>query len=86
MSAYSTKAHSVDAKKITGLAPLLSGSGMMSPNAGLILILTDDSKHKWVGGSKEITPTIGDWLVQDTELNATFVVAAAKFSELFEAA
>jgi hypothetical protein len=74
------KTHPVTARKIVAVEPLVARGQMMSPDAGLILVLADDSaKHTWLGEPGGITPTAGDWFVEDAELAINFVAPAAKF-------
>jgi hypothetical protein len=80
------KSHEVFATKITGVLPLTSQNGqLISPEAGLVLLLEDRSRHRWLTEQGGVTPTIGDFLVDDRELRTTFIVSAARFTELFDA-
>ena len=80
---YRVSSHEVEGSKIVNVQPLLSQGKMLSPDAGLVLVLDDNSKHQWVSEKFGITPTVGDFLVADRELNMTYVVAATKFKKLF---
>jgi hypothetical protein len=79
------KSHEVFATKIVGVLPLTNQNGqLISPEAGLVLLLEDRSRHRWLTEQGGVTPTIGDFLVEDRELLAAFIVSAVKFAELFE--
>ncbi len=80
---YRVNSHEVEGSKIVNVQPLLASGKMLSPDAGLVLVLEDDSKHNWVAEKNNHTPSVGDFLVTDKELGIVFVVAAAQFQKLF---
>ena len=80
---YLVKAHSVTAERIVGLQPLVVNGVMAAPDAGFTLVLADDSKRRWVADKIGAVPSVEDFLVTDPELNVTYVISAAKFSEMF---
>jgi len=80
---YRVSSHEVEGSKIVNVQPLLASGKMLSPDAGLVLVLENDSKHNWVAEKNNHTPSVGDFLISDTELNVVFVVDAAKFKQLF---
>jgi len=57
---------------------------LVSPESGLVLVLADETKHKWLCEKDGVMPSVGDWLVTDNELRVVYVVAADKFSTLFQ--
>jgi hypothetical protein len=80
------KAHDVFAIKIVGVLPLTSQNGnLVSPEAGLVLLLEDRSRHKWLMEHGGVTPSIGDYLVRDEMLHTDYIVGAETYSQLFEA-
>ena len=87
MNTFTVKSHKVIALKIASVQPLVrSGAGPMSPDAGLTLVLENDSKHDWVTHKNESVPQVGDFLVHDELMNVTYVVPVAKFTALFRGA
>ena len=81
---YRVNSHEVEGSKIVGVKPLLGrNTELMSPEFGLTLVLDDDTHHKWLSEKDSVTPTVGDFLVTDKELNVTYVVSATKFETLF---
>jgi len=80
---YKAKEHTVDARRIVNVTPLVLGGRMLGPDEGTTLVLDDATKHRFVGNGRESMPQEGDWLVKSDALNITFVVPAAKFFELF---
>ena len=84
MTQYKVKSHVVEASRIICIQPLMGRNNqLMSPDAGLVLVLEDNSKHNWVAEKNSHMPVAGDFLVADRELNVTYVVAATKFAVLF---
>ncbi|HEV2523330.1 MAG TPA: hypothetical protein VGT24_13200 [Candidatus Acidoferrales bacterium] len=78
------KSHAVTAEKIVGVLPLMGrNTTLMSPDAGLTLVLENKTQHNWLSEAGGPAPAVGDFLVRDDELNATAIVSAAKFKELF---
>jgi hypothetical protein len=82
---YRVKSHPVTVSRIVSVGPLVAQSKMMSPEAGLVLGLENQAAHNWLAEKDGDTPQRGDWFVNDAELRVSYVVAAAKFSELFQA-
>jgi hypothetical protein len=76
------KSHAVTATKIVSVQPVRRGDQLMHPDDGIVLVLEDGKKHKWII-EDGITPLAGDMFVSDADLHAMYVVNAAKFSELF---
>jgi hypothetical protein len=76
------KKHFVTATRIAQVSPLRHGGQITSPDAGLLLVLSDNTKHKWLieGGA---IPAIGSWLINDADLHTRYVVTEDKFAELF---
>jgi hypothetical protein len=81
---YQVQSHAVEAARIVRVAPLVARDKMLSPDAGLTLILETNLKHKWLPEKDGAMPVAGDWLVEDRELQIVFVVPAAKFAGLFK--
>jgi hypothetical protein len=80
------KEHAVSATRIAQVQPLRgNGGGPMSPDAGLLIVLEDGSKRKWLIEDGAI-PVVGSFLVYDADLHASYLVTAEKFAELFTAA
>jgi hypothetical protein len=85
MNNYHVCSHEVAAVRIVNLQPLLGrNEQLVSPESGLVLVLEDETKHKWLCEKDSVTPTVGDFLVTDKELNVTYIVTAAKFATLFQ--
>ena len=78
------RAHAVTAARIISVQPLVTQGRLVSPDAGLLLVLADGSREKWISEKDNVTPAPGDWLVTDGELHAAYVVSAQKFATLFE--
>ena len=78
------KKHFVTATKIAQVSPLRHGGQITSPDAGLLLVLSDNTKHKWLIEDGAI-PVVGSFLVHDADLNTRYLVTAEKFAELFTA-
>lgn len=83
MANFKVNAHQVTACRIVKVEPLISQGKMLSPDAALILVLDDNSKHRWVADKSGTVPVVDDWLVHDAELDITFVVSAEKFALMF---
>jgi len=81
---HKAKEHTVDARRIVNITPLVLGGRMLGPDEGTTLVLDDGTKQRWVGNGREAMPQDGDWLVVDAAMSMTYVVAQAKFSELFD--
>ena len=77
------KKHLVTATKIAGVSPLRSGSQITSPDAGLVLVLEDSTKRKWLI-EDNVLPEVGSWLVHDDVLKTDYVVTAEQFQTLFQ--
>lgn len=77
------KAHEVIAQRIQAVQPLVSGGQMVSPDAGLTLILENESKQRWLAEQDAVVPKTGDWFVQDAELRSSYTVTDATFKKLF---
>ncbi len=85
MATYTVKSHPVEVARITGLQPLVGpNTAVLSPDFGLLLILENGQKHKWLSEKNAPIPAAGDWFVKDAELNTVYVVSAVKFSTLFD--
>jgi hypothetical protein len=83
MAHYRINSHPVAASRIVGVKPLMGrNTELMSPDFGLTLVLEDETQNKWLC-EKGIVPSVGDFLVHDTELNVTYVVTPTKFKKLF---
>ena len=76
-------AHAVTAIRITQVLPLRAGDKITSPDAGLLLVLEDGSKRKWLLEPNPPLPELGMWLIHDEILKTDSVVTAEKFAELF---
>jgi hypothetical protein len=88
MTKYISKPRLVSAVEIVSVSPLLgrNGSTVMSPDQGLLLTLSDHLTFRWIAADKDGgVPEVGAWFVRDSELGTSYIVSAAKFSELFEA-
>ena len=84
MSTHTVQAHPVEAKKITGIQPLMGRNDQLtSPDVGLILVLEDSTKQKWLCEKDGVIPAAGDFFVTDKALGVSFIVPAQKFGELF---
>lgn len=84
MSKFIVTKHDVQADKIVELGPLVRpGYGPLNPNAGVVLILENGSRHNWVPVNNEPTPQPGDYLVVDAIVGTTYTVPVAKFTALF---
>ena len=81
---YKAKEHTVDARRIVNVTPLIISGRMLGPDEGTTLILDDATKHRFVGNGREAMPQEGDFLVVDAALSMTYVVGQAKFIELFD--
>jgi hypothetical protein len=87
MSSFHMKEHSVSAQQIEAVQPLrTSGDRFLSPDAGILLVLSDGTKTKYLAEPNVPMPVQGDWFVRDEVLATTFVVTAARFAELFQEA
>ena len=84
-TAYHMKSHEVTISKIIGLQPLIGrNSQLTSPDVSLILVLENEQKQTWLCEKNAPAPAAGDWFVTDSELHVSYIVAAGKFSDLFE--
>jgi hypothetical protein len=83
MATYTVKPHAVTGARILRTEPIYNGGAMVAPDAGLMLVMEDRSKERWVADKFGAVPHVGDFLVRDPELHCTLVVPAARFSELF---
>jgi hypothetical protein len=84
---HQMKSHSVIARRIVKVEPLILGDKMLAPDVGLILRLADSGKKvKWMAEPGNPAPQAGDFFVTDSELEVSFVVSASKFDSLFQAA
>ena len=81
MANFKVNAHQVTACRIVRIEPAVSQGKMLSPDAALILVLDDNSKHQSVADKSGTV--VDDWLVHDAELDITFVVSAEKFALMF---
>jgi hypothetical protein len=77
------KEHSVIAVRVTGVLPLRNSAGPMSPDAGLLIVLEDGSKRKWLLEAYAPVPAPGMWLIHDDILKTDYVMSAEQFAELF---
>lgn len=80
------KAHAATARKIAAVGPLIAAGKMLAPDAGLVLVLddADESKQTWLSDRASTMPVVGDWFIQDADLNLTYFVPASKFTSMFE--
>jgi len=85
MAAYQVKSHPVTAFRIASVGPLMARGQVMSPNAGLLLALDNQTTHRWLSEKDGYTPVVGDFFVTDDELKISLIIPAAKFGELFVA-
>jgi hypothetical protein len=76
------KSHAVTAVRITQVSPLRAGGQITSPDAGVSLVLADNTRQRWLI-EDNIAPAAGDWLVHDADLHARYLVTAEKFAEMF---
>jgi hypothetical protein len=83
MAVYQARSHAVDATRITAVGALTRGGQLVHPDDGLLLTLSDNAQRKWLIEG-EATPHVGDWLVVDPTMHASYVVNPAKFAELFD--
>lgn len=84
MTRYTAKPRAVSAAQVIRVEPMAGrNSTLLSPDAGLVLILDDNTRQRWLAEDGAM-PSVGWYLVRDDELHHDFVVAAAKFAELFE--
>jgi hypothetical protein len=81
---YRVNSHGVEASRIASVGPLVAQGKMLSPEAGLVLVLENETSHKWLAEKDGDMPSVGDFLVADKELNVTYVVTATKFKASFE--
>lgn len=78
------KAHRVTATKIVSVEPLVSREKVLSPEAGLLLVLENGKKHQWFSEKAGTMPVVGDLLIADAELNnLIYFVPSGKFAALF---
>jgi hypothetical protein len=77
------KSHAVTAVRIVQVSPLRAGGQITSPDAGLLIVLEDGSKRKWLLEANTPVPAIGMWMVHDDVLKTDYVVTAEQFSSLF---
>ncbi|MBZ5662389.1 MAG: hypothetical protein LAO08_18460 [Acidobacteriia bacterium] len=80
---FRVKAHTVEVARVVTVHPLVAHGAMMSPSAGLVLILDNGTRHNWILERDGVNPAVGDTLVHDAVLNLHYVVPVAKFAELF---
>jgi hypothetical protein len=83
---FKTVSHMVEANRISSVLPLIIGDKMLSPDAGIILLLADGTKKKWLAEPNAPMPVVGDFLISNQELHVTYVVNPEQFQRLFEAA
>ena len=84
MSTYKIKSHPVEVSRVTGVQPLMGrNTELVSPDVGLILVLEDSTKQKWLCETGGVVPTAGDFFVTDKDLHLAYIVPAVKFKELF---
>jgi hypothetical protein len=83
---YQVVAHEVEALKIAGVQPLVRAGRMLGPEAGLTLVLADDTKRTWLAEKDGSVPSTGDWFVVDSRLQVSYVVPAPQFKALFQEA
>ena len=84
---YQIKAHEVAVSKIVKLEPLQGRNDQLtSPDVGLLLVLEDSTKQKWLCEKDGASPAAGDFFVTDKELGVTYIVPVAKFKKLFRKA
>jgi hypothetical protein len=81
---YTVKSHEVQAAKITKTEPIFDHGAMVAPDRGLILVLDDGSREKWVADKSGVVPQIGDFVITDPELHIRVVVPAARFAVMFQ--
>ena len=83
MKLYLAKPREVSAAQVIRVEPLMGrNTALLSPDAGLVLVLDDGTKHRWLAESGAI-PAADDYLVRDAELHHDFVVSQKQFRELF---
>lgn len=80
---YRVNSHEVEAFKIANVLPLVMNSAMLSPDAGIVLVLENETRHKWLSEKDGAMPSVGDFFVRDSALNVTYIVDATKFTKLF---
>jgi hypothetical protein len=79
---YQIRAHEIAAAhKITSVGPLTVRGNMLSPDAGLLLVLEGGASDTWIIEKCGIVPCAGCWLVQD--LFSTYIVSEEDFKKLF---
>jgi hypothetical protein len=83
MTRYMARAREVLAAQIVRVEPLMGrNTTLMAPDSGLILVLDDGTKSKWLAEDGSF-PAPDDYVVHDGLLHHDFIVSAAKFRELF---
>jgi hypothetical protein len=83
--ATQVKAHPVTVAKIVSVEPLVTHGKTLSPEAGLLLVLDNGTKHQWFS-EKAVTasPVVGDFLITDPDLNnLIYFVRSETFAALF---
>ena len=82
MAVYQVKAHKITAVRITQVSPLRAGGQITSPDAGVLLLLEDNTRQRWLIEEGSL-PVVGSLLVYDADLHNRYIVSAEKFAELF---
>jgi hypothetical protein len=72
----------VTAVKIVQVSPLRAGGQITSPDSGVVILLEDSTKRKWLSEGGGI-PEIGSWLIHDEILKTDYVVTENQFATLF---
>jgi hypothetical protein len=83
MPTHHVNSHAIEAARIVSVEPLLAQGKILSPEAGLTLVLENGAKHKWLSEKAGSAPSMGDFLIKDDELSVIYFVTANKFSTLF---
>ena len=82
---YRVKSHPVEVSRIQSIQPLMGRNSVLtSPDFGLVLILDAGTKRDWLCEKNAPAPVAGDFFVCDDEFHVSYIVAAAKFNEMFE--
>ena len=81
---YWMRSHAVTGQRIVKVEPLIrGGQSIMSPDAGVGLVLESGKRHQYLAEPNVPMPVQGDYFIQDSELQLSFTMPASKFAELF---
>ncbi len=82
MSKVQVKQHPVTALRVTQISAMKRGAQIVSPDAGVVLTLEDNSSLRWLLEGNSV-PAIGSVVIKDDLMHTQYLVTASEFAELF---